>query len=177
MRIPLIRNVVDIVLYRLDPDTTWAYDPPGSDTQGYDPILKEPIIVENNTTTEWDSSRKELTAVRIPAQVETQSQKRLEMTFSGNVPNSRFVFVLHRMHLEPLDLIDSNGDCLIKPYDRIPSLERHNFVGSTIKTFVPNLYVFEAQDASWGAGGSTRGQDLVLLYTQTIDSSPTPRRS
>lgn len=177
MRIPLVRNVIDVVIYRLDPTAQWAYDPPGTPSQGYDDILQEPVITENSITTEWESSRKELSPVRVPAQVEIQSHRRLAMTFSGNVPNSNIVFVTHRMHLEPLGLIDSDGNCLIKPYDRIPSLERHNFVGSTIKTYSPNLFIFAVPDASWGAGGDTRGHDLVLLYTQTIDTSPTPKRS
>lgn len=170
MRIPLITKV-DLVIHRLDAPSTWAYDPNGTPSKGYDDLLNEPVIAENPSTYEWESSRQEYTAIRIPCQMETPSFQYLNVVFGGDQPDSNIVFVTHRYDLENLNLIDSNGDCLLNNYDRISHLEQYK-MQKTIKTFKKPLFIFEARPGSWGCGGNTRGQDLYMLFTTHKSAGP-----
>jgi len=166
MRIPLI-NPVDIVISRLDRSATWTQNPPGDPTTGYDDLLQEPINFDNSTTGLRVPARQNSTSIRVPCQVEIVSFSRLRMFPTGDAPDGNMSFVCHRVHLEPLGLIDSSGNCLLKEYDIIDSIDKHNQPGVRALSMetVP-LYIHDVQPQSWGAGGS-RGFDLYIIYTRT----------
>lgn len=161
IRVPLIWPV-DAVIHRLDIPSTWAQDPPGPLTQGYDPVLKEPIISRDATGTRT-SPRQELDAVRVPVQVEYKTMEQLRMEVGGNEPLSQIVFVAHREDLESLNLLDgTTRNCLLKPGDRVSSLERHG-LGITVREFVKPLYIYRVDDGSQGFGPD--GYDLEIIWT------------
>lgn len=157
IRVPLI-NPVNAVIYRLDIQGTWAVDPPGSMTTGYDYLLREPVV--SRTGGARSVARAELAAIRVPCQVEIQSFEQLQMVFGGNAPVTNIALVFHRRDLERLTLLDSNKKCLLKPADRISHIEKS---GRTVNTFEQSLYIYEVRPKSWGFGPD--GYDLEVAYT------------
>ena len=161
MRVPLI-SPVTAVIYRLDIEATWDVDPAGALTEGFDYLLREPVIEHTDggggTRT---STRQEMAAVSVPCQYEVQSFERLNATFPGNDAVTENVLVLHRKDLAALSLLDATTNkCLFKPGDRIDHLEKN---GTTILVFDKPLYVYQVMPRSWGFGPT--GYDLELLYT------------
>ena len=163
MRVPLISPVA-AVIYRLDVQGTWTVNPPGTPAQGYDPLLREPIIYDNPTTGARTSTRSELAAVTVPCQVETQTYEELRMVFEGAVPITTLVLVFHRQDLELLSLIDgTTRNCLLKTSDRIDHLERNGSPGTVVQSFSSPLYIYEVLPGSYGFG--PEGHDLEIAYT------------
>ena len=164
MRVPLI-DPVTAVIYRLDIASSWAVDPPGDMSEGYDPYLDEPVVsVSGDTRT---VVREELAPVSVPCQFETTAFERLQATFPGNDEVTDIVLVLHRQDLESLSLLDANNKCVFKPGDRIDHIEKN---GTTVLTFNKPLYVFQVMPRSWGFG--TTGYDHELLYTTYRAANP-----
>lgn len=159
VRVPLI-SPMDVVIYRLDIQATWAYDPPGSThDEGFDYLLGEPVV--SRVSGVRTRARQEMAAVTVPCQVETARYEELRATFGGDNPATDQVFVLHRQDLESLSLLDaSTKDCLLKPGDRIDHLEMN---GRTVRTYQKPLYIYEVRMGSQGFGPD--GYDLELVYT------------
>lgn len=169
MRVPLIRPVVAVVR-RLDIDATWDVNPPGTPTKGYNPILREPILYDHPTTGARTSPRVEGAEIRIPCQLEVQTFERLRMTFDGNAPVTEFVVVMHRIHLDPLGLIDAaTGRCVLKARDRIVRIEASPVSTRVVQTFKKELYIYEVRPRSHGMGPD--GHDLEIAYTTYDDPS------
>jgi len=168
IRVPLI-SPLDVVIYRLDIQATWAEDPPGSDyDEGYDHILEEPVV--SRTAGVRTVPRQEMTAVTVPAQVETAHYEELNAIFGGDNPATDQVFVFHRRDLERLSLLDANKDCVLKPGDRIDHLEKN---GRTVKTYSKPLYIYEIRMGSQGFGPD--GYDLEMAYTSYRSTDPRGR--
>lgn len=165
IRVPLIWPV-DAVIYRLDIQATWGVNPPGSEhSTGYDPLLEEPVIYR--TSGARTSPRQEMAAIRVPSQVETAREEELKMVFGGNDPVTNQVFVFHRRDLSRLSLIDVSGNCILKPGDRIGSLEKS---GRTVRTFDKPLYIYRIDMGSQGFGPD--GYDLEIAYTSYRSADP-----
>lgn len=168
VRIPLVLNTVAAVLHRLDVAATRAVDPPGADAAGYDDLWDEPRVYDDAVTSARTSTRRELAAVRVPCQVETFTEQRLRETLGGDAQASNVVLVMHRRDLDRLGLIDATTrDVLIRPRDRISTLERINRPGTVVRTLGPDaagLHVLEVRGGSWGLGPD--GHDLELVFLQ-----------
>jgi len=164
IRVPLIAPV-SAAIYRLDIQGTWATDPPGSPTEGYNYLLREPVV--SRTAGVRTVTRAEMAVVLVPCQVEVQSYQQLAATFGGDSAATEMAFVCHRQTLETLGLLDANKHCVLKPGDRIDHLEKS---GRVIQTFNKPLYIFEVRPKSWGFGPD--GYDLELLYTTFRSADP-----
>lgn len=171
--IPLL-NTLNLVVYRLDIPSGWSEDPPGDATKGYNPTLREPRV--SRTAGARSVVRKEMTAVKIPVQVEVQTDHQLRMVFGGDAPNSQIAFVARRRRLERMGLTDSTtGNCLIKRGDRVSHLEKR---GKVVKAFQAtpltapqpdSLYIHEVRAKSWGFGSDHYA--LEIFYTTTRQPS------
>ena len=161
MRVPLIFPTA-VVIARLDVPTTRSQDPPGSaHDEGYDDILREPIIYKHAVTGDRTSPRQELASITIPCQPENATVEELNLVATGNDPMTDAVFVLHRRNLKKLGLIDaSTGLCLLKYGDRIVSLTKRSRV---VRTWLKPLYICQVLPRSHGFGPD--GYDLEIVYT------------
>jgi hypothetical protein len=165
MRVPLL-NPVGVIITQLDPDATRVIDPPGSPSAGYDDVLGEPVLYDDPATAQRTSPVQYMSEIKVPCQVEVASFERLRMHFAGNCPDSNIVLILHRMHLEELDLIDVNtGRTVLKPMDMIVRIEKLDS-DTIVQTFQTPLYIFEVRPGSWGFGPD--GHDLELIYTTLV---------
>jgi hypothetical protein len=153
------------VIYRLDISSTWAVNPPGADTTGYNPILREPII--KRVSGARTVTRAEMTPVYVPCQVETMTFEQLQATFGGDNPAIDMALVCHHKDLATLGLLDNNKRCTLKPGDRIDHLEKN---GRTIRDFIEPIYIYEVRPKSWGFGPD--GYDLEVLYTSCRSVDP-----
>lgn len=167
MRVPLLNPVI-AVCYRLDIQATWAANPPGTPTTGYDKTFREPIVSKTAAGVR-EVERVEMTPVDIPCQVEDQSFERVHFVLGGDAPATNMVFVFHRRDLERLSLLDSNRRCLLKPGDRIDHVENRR-TGTTVLTFKEPLYIYEVRPRSWGFGPD--GYDLEVAYTTHRNALP-----
>jgi len=161
-RIPLVNVLSAIALERLDIAATRATDPPGDPTEGYHPELRAPYPYNDVATGARADTRQYLTAIRVPCQVEVMSWERLAKEFAGDAPDVNTVFVAHHMHLTTLGLLESNGNCLIKKWDKITAIEKNGIPGSVSRPLPRPLYIFEVRPAGWGLG--PLGHDLQLLF-------------
>lgn len=159
MRVPLIFPT-EVTIYRLDIPSTWGVDPPGDDDAGYDPILREPILYDDATTSARTSPRQEMAAVSVPCQPENATVEDLQVVTTGNDPLTNEIFVLHRQNLKTLGLLDSDGNCVLKYGDRIASLTKK---GRTVRTWRKPLYIAMVLPRSHGFGPD--GYDLEIVYT------------
>lgn len=180
IRVPLILKSSVAVVHRLDIQATRDQDPPGAQAgsnpsdQGYNFILREPVVYNEAATAERVSTRKELPAVRIPCQVENLTEERLRELGVGDAPVSSQILVFHRKDLERLGLLDVNRETVIKKGDRVDRLERSNTPpGTIIKKFHGDgQYIEEVRGASWGFGPD--GYDLELIFLLDRRQAPTP---
>lgn len=163
IRCPLVLQPSLAVVYRLSTAETHQNVPDAiPNDAGYDDFFKEPVVYENaegvRTTT-----RVEQGPIYIPCQVETVSDQKINMLYSGNSPTTVFTFVFHRMDLERLDLLTAQGDCALKIGDRIASINRYGaMVGVVVRSLPPpGLFIDEVQAGSWGFGPD--GYDLAIV--------------
>jgi hypothetical protein len=167
IRVPLLLQRSVAVIHRLDISSTRAANPPGEANVGYDETLREPIVYDGSTTTPdtRQDTRKELSEIRVPCQVEVLSDEALRELGVGDAPITNMTFVFHRETLENLGLLDSNRDVTLKKGDRVSHLEKYGAaVGTVIKTFSdPGLYIYEMRAGSWGFGPD--GYDLEIALT------------
>lgn len=154
---PRLIEPVIAVIHRLDAASTWAVDPPGTPSKGYDEVFKEFRVYDNPTRTE---SRQELTAIEVLAQVEQESYEALVATFGGDSPVTDTVLVLHRQDMLTANLIASDGRLNIPKGSRVSKLLNAH----TREQLVPDFqdeFVFEARPRSWGFRGK---MNLFVLY-------------
>ena len=165
IRVPLVLGTVAAVIHRLDPAATASFDPPGAQTSGYDPDFHTPVIYSSTATGDRTDSRKELTVVRVPCQVETFSFEQLRKLFPGNTPSSNMALVFSRIDLESLGLLDSaTRKVKINVNDRVEKLERRSSPGSTVHPIkAPGLFIFEIRPRSWGFGPDGHDLDVAFL--------------
>jgi hypothetical protein len=156
---------IDVVIYRLDIQATWAEDPPGAaHDKGYDPILGEPVISRGDAASRPRTvPRKEHPPIRVPCQKETVKDEELNMATTGDDPLSTIRFVAHRADLERLGLLDpTTRNCVLKKGDRISHLERKG-TGVMVKQYQKPLYVYRVDDGSDGFGFDN--YDLHIIWT------------
>lgn len=164
IRVSLIAPV-NISVYRLDIQSTWARNPPGPAAEGYNYLLREPVV--SRAAGVRTVARAEMAPVLIPAQVEVQTFQQLAATFGGDSAATEMAFVCHRKDLGSLGLLDANLHCLLKPGDRVDHIEKN---GRTVQTFIKQLYVLEVRPKSWGFGPD--GYDLEIIYTTYRSADP-----
>lgn len=164
-RVPLIAPVY-IIVYRLDIQATWAEDPPGPKSTGYDYIYREPVVERASGVR--SVNRVESAAVSVKAQMETSTYEELQLALGGNNQATDQTFVLHRKDLATAGLLDSNNECVFKPGDRIDHIEQP--LGTTVLTYSKPLYIYAIRPGSQGFGPT--GYDLNLVYTTHRSSDP-----
>jgi len=161
MSTPLIDAWSMAVVYRLDQAATWANDPPGSATTGFDPIFKEPRVSYEGGYRRGDTLRYDAAPIKIPCQLEFASWQQLNMTFGGDKRVTRNMFVFHRKTLAKMGLLDANMTCTLKPMDKIVRVE--DIKGRTVLQPDKDLFIYEIRPGSAGFGST--GYDLELVYT------------
>lgn len=171
IRVPLLLEIVDAVVHRLDTTATRLDNPQGLAPQGYDDVFREPVVTDPDSGSSVDSrvsSRKEHPPIRVPCQVETTLFENLQMSFAGNMPSTRMTLVFHREHLLALGLLDpTTKNCIIQTGDRVSQLEQYNLGVPTLVFEQPGLFVTEVTPASWGFGPD--GHDLHLVILERRD--------
>lgn len=157
MRGRLIQQFV-AVLYRLDPEATAAV--PGG---GYDPVFREPLRVPDGTQL-GAPSRRELDPIRLRCQIDRTNFDGASLLRDGYQPEHQLQIALHWPELEARGLIDTGGNPLIAPGDRIGAIE--TTAGAAEATFPdpPGLWVRSCERAGHGlaAFGVARTNLLIL---------------
>lgn len=170
-RVPLLLEVVDAVVHRLDITATRAFNPVGPAASGYDDIFREPVVTDGTAGASVAgrvSSRQEMTAVRVPCQIETSLYEDLRQSFSGALPQSNMTLVFHRQNLADLGLLDpTTNNILLKKGDRISQLERRSLGVPVLVFRPPGLFINEIYPGSWGFG--LDGHDLHLCILEQRD--------
>ena len=161
-RVPLLNSLSAIVLRQLNIPLTRLQDPPGAPTEGYNPLTRTPHVYDDPTTGERKDTRQYDAPIRIPCQVEIRSWEQLKQEFHGDAPDSDIAFVLHRMHLPTLGLMEADGTINIKKGDKIEAIEKNGIPGFTVVALDGPLYIFEVRHAGWGFGTVL---DLEVVYT------------
>ena len=166
IRVPLVLEVTDVVIHRLNTVATKAVDPYTGANTGFDDAFREPRVFDDTSGGSSTSApqRTESTLysapIIVPCQVEITNFERLQELFQGDVPDTVLTLVASRIDLERLDLIDTTtGRPKFNVNDKITHFEKN---GRTVRTFVDPLYVQQVQPASYGFGPD--GQDLELLF-------------
>lgn len=173
IRVPLLLNFVDAVVFRLDTAATRAVNPPGPSPEGYSDIFREPVVSDGAAGASVGgrvSTRREMDPVRVPCQVETSTFGDLREGFTGNLPQSRVQLVFHRADLESLGLLDPiTKNVVLKIGDRIEKLEKHGSPGTVVAALPgkDGLFIREILPASWGFGPD--GHDLEVAVLEQRD--------
>jgi len=146
-----------VEIARLDPAVIAAGD-------NYDADFRESRIEDPTGDRIGRGVRRELPAVRLPCQVETQAWDALEMTQAGAAPRTRVTVVLHFEDLERAGLVDGEtGEAAIRPGDRVVAFyDRRGRLIERVRT-PPGLYVVEAQSIASGLGGQ---RNLLALHCE-----------
>lgn len=105
---------------------------------GYDPILREVVLVDTNGDGIGEPLRKEMgapTYTRFPAQVENDKDEMQRMTGAGDIPDNAVVLVVHLRDMERLSLLDTTkpGSVTIQKGDRLVSLV--DKLGNVVRSF------------------------------------------
>lgn len=159
-----------VALAQLDTAET-EEDPDGTSgpiVSGYDPIFREPIIVQDPD--EPDSAtgithRKER-IIRAPAQIETRAWDQLEQLFNGANLQAAMELVFHYKDLEALKLLDDTGTAKIKINDRLCAIYDQD--GNLVREIPEDtgLYATEVRDSGFGFG---RRRNLLIVTMQNRD--------
>lgn len=144
-----------------------AADPDGAGPlkSGLDPDFQEPIL-ESSADRTGTLRRIEKAPILIPAQVETQTYDRAQMTQTGDVKRGAMAFVLHFEDLEQLGLVSTTtGLALITTGDRVGATFDES--GRLIQRFPdpPGLYVLSADPIF----GLARQRNLLLINCGSRD--------
>ncbi len=156
----------DFEIARLDTGST-SEDPTGNgDTidSGYDPDFGEPIVTTDSQG-KRTPARKELPAIRIPAQFETIDIEMFQQMANGSSPNTKFNLIMHFRNLKKLGLVDATtGEALVRPRDRVIAVYMHR-TNKLIQTFrtPPGIFVSQA------APQLQLGQQRTLLIVTCED--------
>jgi hypothetical protein len=165
MHVPLIGDTSLLEIRQLDHKGTWG----GPTSLGFDPILREPYPAGARNA----DTRRYLPAIRIPVQVEVKTYEQLHEVFAGDTAATTMVFVVDRMDLMDLGLIDlATGRPKIDKGDKIMGI--YDKEGAPLRVFADRLppdplYIFEVRPGSWSFGG---GYGLELLYTTDRCADP-----
>jgi hypothetical protein len=159
VHVPLLLQVSDAVIHRLDIVATRAFDPPGSATSGVDDAFREPVpydTTEGSSIADRVTSRVELTAIRVPCQVETDMSDSLHQAYQGNLQRGEYLLVFSVVDLQLRSLIDaSTGKPTFGVGDRVSALEKHNLTGvNAVLLPQEGMFFREMRPASWGFGES-----------------------
>jgi len=168
MRVPLIKPVLAVIA-RLDTTGTWAANPAGSPTAGYDPDFREPYPVHQGAN--FTDARVYMAEVYVPCQFRTKRYGEERTTFGGDAPLTNFVFVFHRKDLERLSLLGSDRNPLLKKGDKIVRVL--NKRGATVFTPELPLYIYRLDPASQGFGPD--GFDIHIATTTERSNEPMGR--
>lgn len=167
-RVPLIYPTA-LVLYRLDPETSYTVTPTGAPSAGFDPDFKEPYPYDDSGVKV--DTRRYLDPIRLPCQAEAHKEWEQERQFQqGDAPLTSMVFTVHRANLATLGLLGSNQTPLIKVDDKITALEKNQSPGVVVLAFQEPLYIVEVRPGSFGMGAT--GYDLHMLFAETRPGLP-----
>jgi hypothetical protein len=137
----------------------------------YDPEFKEPSLLDTGAAI-GVRTRRELPAIRVPCQVESEAVEALEMFAAGESPRSLIRLVFHFAHLERAGLVDGvMGTSLIAVGDRLGAL--HDTTGALIQRVrtPPGLYVTEARPTGFGLFMPRPRRNLLLVTLEERDTA------
>jgi hypothetical protein len=128
----------------------------------YDHTFGEIRSSNRNRPGQTRTVQRQETLVRVHAQIETDTFKRISMGGLGQVPESRMVCVCFGPELEDAGLLDAaTKQCLLKPTDRLAAI--YEIDETLILSIVdpPGLYATQVQPSGFGFGAG--GYNLVEL--------------
>lgn len=165
IRVPLLLQKTIAVIHRLSIEETRNTNPIGEPVEGYDPTFREPIVYTDTSTQQRVTSRREMSPIYVPCQVEALTEERLREMGVGNDPVSDFVLVFHRKTLAEMHLLDQDQEVMIKKGDRLSHFEQFGAPrGVVTKRFAdPGLFIHEIRGASWGFGPTGYDLEIALL--------------
>lgn len=100
--------------------------------------------------------------IRVQAQIEAQATEAQTQTPSGNVPETRYQFVLHMRELEQRQLVGTDGRPIFRINDKVTGI--YSAQGAVLQLFEAGIFVTEVQAAGLGLGGR---KNLVVLVCQS----------
>lgn len=146
------------VVSRFDTDATAAVV-----GGGYDQEFDEPVPVDDGSQL-GASSRRYMSEIRIPTQLDRRSWGDQQMTKGGRQVVADIILTFHWPDLENMGLIDAEGEPVLKKGDRIDRIETvAGVVESTFKN-PPGMFITDFERAGHGQApfGTPRTN---LLYT------------
>lgn len=153
--VPLILQVSDAVIYRLDTASTRSADPPGAATSGYNDAFREPVAFDTTagaSIADRQVERVEFAPVRIPCQVEVANFDLLRESYQGDLQQGEFALVFAVQDLQFYGMIDiTTNKPKFKIGDRVSAIEKHNLPGVlSVPLSGDGMYFREVFPASWG---------------------------
>lgn len=141
-------------------------NPNAMTSAGFDDDFREPVRVSNGTQA-GESARLEMEPVDIPAQIEDQDWKSLQMEPSGNDPSTTVVLVFHMRDLERLGYVDSETGNVLCPMigDRLDAIIDPRSGRIEQKAPDPGIYCIQAAPRSYGLGALRRNL-LVCTFAE-----------
>lgn len=155
---------LDTAATALDPDID------GPLTGGYDRHFREPVTVRDDSERGRAVVRTEKPDVTFTVQIEPELIDQLQMMQSGQSPQQRLQLVAHFSSLEEAELIDENGEAVLRKGDRLVALS--DLDGNLIMRVLtpPGLYLTDIRNMGWGIG---RQRNLLYLgFEQRALSTP-----
>lgn len=150
---------------RIDPNAM-ASDPDGAGelTSGFDDDFREPVRVPDGTQA-GAPARLEFAPIDIPAQVEDQEWRSLNMEMTGNDPRTSITLVFHFADLERLGFVDpvTKGATCPVIGDRLIAIVDPN--SGSVEQKAPGIYCVHAEPRSYGLGARRRNL-LVCTFTE-----------
>lgn len=155
-----------IELAQLDTEATQA-DPDGTAgplTSGYDDDFREPVLIDQSTSTNTDTIGKVHRVEKqllLPAQIEDRNFGNLQQLFSGANRDAALECVFHFAHLEKAGLVDyDTGLPKINTNDRLCAI--YDCKKNLIQTIPdpPGLYALHVKPMGFGFGGA---RNLLLV--------------
>lgn len=149
------------VIYRLDTAASAAVV-----GGGYDKEFEELLPVNNGTQT-GASSRREMSALRLPVQLDRKSWGNYQARRGGKEIEADIVLCFHWPDLEKFGLLNAGGEPVLKAGDRIEKIE--TLKGDVESTFAnpPGMYFRDLERAGHGlAPFGTPRTNLLLVFCQ-----------
>jgi len=128
-----------------------------------DPDFREPIGLDLDGDGIGEVTRRELSPILVPCQVEPHTFEQLRMLPSGRAPRSSLDLVMHFRDLERLGLVDGDGRVGIATGDRLSGI--YTLGGELVLPVQtpPGLFVTEARPSGFGLGFGRARRNLLLV--------------
>lgn len=154
MAFPSLINPFELEIAPLDTAATAAVNPPGTASDGFDDVFREPRVWNDPTTGARTSARQEGEPYRLRAQVSMGPWDRLQMGPLGDDPETRLLAVASIPDMKVAGMLNDDGRPCVRKGDRLVAVYEVK-TGALARTIGvgEELYVTEAREGEFGIGG------------------------